>query len=213
MSFQSMWFHTELPREIVDILDKELSGNDGFNDTLLPSQVGGDESGQVHEKVRNSKNSWIPTSHWISGFIWNYVQLANKFNFLYDLTGVDGESLQYTVYNEGEYYNWHIDAGISSYYKPMSETNRVDPAIVVNDYINQNIESIRKLSFSLQLSDSDEYEGGQFQLMDENGKSYFAPKKKGVLIVFDSRAPHRVRKVTKGVRKSIVGWSVGPRWR
>jgi predicted GIY-YIG superfamily endonuclease len=48
---------------------------------------------------------------------------------------------------------------------------------------------------------------------DENGKSYFAPKKKGVLIVFDSRAPHRVRKVTKGVRKSIVGWSVGPRWR
>jgi PKHD-type hydroxylase len=74
-------------------------------------------------------------------------------------------------------------------------------------------ERIRKLSFSLQLSDGDDYEGGQFQLMTESGKIYTAPKKRGTLIIFDARANHRVRKVTNGTRKSIVGWIVGPRWK
>jgi len=35
---------------------------------------------------------------------------ANRENFLYDLSNIDGESLQYTVYGEGEYYGWHNDA-------------------------------------------------------------------------------------------------------
>ena len=79
--------------------------------------------------------------------------------------------------------------------------------------MNENIELIRKLSFSLQLSDPDDYEGGNVQLIDDSGKSYFAPRKRGSIILFDSRAQHRVLKVTKGVRKSIVGWVVGPRWK
>ena len=44
-------------------------------------------------------------------------------------------------------------------------------------------------------------------------KRYFAPKQKGTLIVFDSRTKHRVRTVKTGLRKSIVGWVVGPRWK
>jgi PKHD-type hydroxylase len=50
-------------------------------------------------------------------------------------------------------------------------------------------------------------------LLDETGKSYFAPRQKGTIILFDSRTQHRVQKVTKGVRKSLVGWVVGPRFR
>ena len=50
-------------------------------------------------------------------------------------------------------------------------------------------------------------------MLDETGKSYFAPRKRGTVILFDSRTQHRVLKVTKGVRKSIVGWTVGPRWK
>ena len=33
------------------------------------------------------------------------------------------------------------------------------------------------------------------------------------MILFDSRTKHRVLKVTKGTRRSIVGWVVGPRWK
>jgi predicted 2-oxoglutarate/Fe(II)-dependent dioxygenase YbiX len=76
--------------------------------------------------------------------------------------------------------------------------------------VNENIEQVRKLSFVMQLSDPDDYEGGNLQLLDEAGNSYIAPRKRGTVILFDSRTQHRVLKVTKGTRKSIVGWTVGP---
>jgi PKHD-type hydroxylase len=79
--------------------------------------------------------------------------------------------------------------------------------------LNTQAELVRKLSFTLQLSDPEDYEGGQVQFLDENGRTYFAPKRKGTLVLFDSRTQHRVLKVTKGLRKSIVGWVVGPRWK
>ena len=78
--------------------------------------------------------------------------------------------------------------------------------------MNENIELVRKLSFSLQLSDPDDYEGGNVQLLAEDGSSYIAPRKRGTIVLFDSRTQHRVLKVTKGTRKSIVGWVVGKRW-
>ena len=54
---------------------------------------------------------------------------------------------------------------------------------------------------------------GNVQLLDESGNSYIVPRKKGCIVLFDSRTMHRVQKVTKGTRKSIVGWTVGPRWK
>ena len=65
----------------------------------------------------------------------------------------------------------------------------------------------------MQLSDPDDYEGGNVQLLDEAGQSYMAPRKKGTIMLFDSRTQHRVLKVTKGTRKSIVGLTVGARWK
>ena len=56
-------------------------------------------------------------------------------------------------------------------------------------------------------------EGGNVQLIDDGGQSYIAPRQRGCIILFDSRTPHRVLKVTKGTRRSIVGWVVGKRWR
>ena len=81
------------------------------------------------------------------------------------------------------------------------------------DFVNENIEMVRKLSFALQLSAPDEYEGGNVQFLDEAGQMYFAPRQRGCVMLFDSRTQHRVLKVTKGIRKSIVGWTVGPRWK
>ena len=45
------------------------------------------------------------------------------------------------------------------------------------------------------------------------GKSYIIPRQRGTIVLFDSRTSHRVLKVTKGTRRSIVGWVVGPRWK
>lgn len=209
MAFQSIWYFTNLPNKVIDIIEEDLKDN--FDSLLQDSRVGEGDYGTVDKDKRNAKNAWVPTTHWISGFVWHYVQRANRENFLYDIRNIDGESMQYTQYGEGEFYGWHNDAGLSSQYKPVSVGNHHEGR--ANDFVNENLELVRKLSFTVQLSDSDEYEGGNVQFLDESNNSYFAPRKKGSVVIFDSRTQHRVLKVTKGVRKSLVGWVVGPRWK
>lgn len=215
MAFQSIWYYTNLPDKVVDLIEEDLENN--FTDQLEDSRVGGTGGGGpndgLNKKVRNAKNAWVPAHHWVAGFVWHYVQRANRENFLYDLTNIDGESLQYTTYGEGEYYGWHNDAGIPGFYKPQSQGNRGHGEALFHDFVNTNCELVRKLSFSLHLSNPDDYEGGHFQLLDETGKSYISPRQRGIITLFDSRTQHRVRPVTKGVRKSLVGWVVGPRWK
>ena len=212
MAYQSIWYFTDLPKDVVEILDKDLYDN--FDSKMEDSKLHGD---QLNKDKRNSKNTWIPSTHWIAGFLWHYVQRANRENFLYDLTCIDGESMQYTRYGEGQYYNWHNDSSIAVHYKPKATDtpggDSVNNQDVHIDYLNKNSELVRKLSFTLQLSDPDEYEGGNVQLIDDGGKSYIIPRQRGTIVLFDSRTSHRVLKVTKGTRRSIVGWVVGPRWK
>ena len=206
MAYQSIWYFTNIPKKIVDILEEDLVLSHGSQ--MADSRLHGDA---LNKEKRNSQNSWIPTNHWSAGFIWHYIERANRENFLYDLRCIDGESMQFTKYSEGQFYGWHNDAGLATQYKPVSVGNRQDG--LAQDFVNESIELVRKLSFVVQLSDPEDYEGGNLQLLDESGKSYFAPRIKGTMILFDSRTQHRVLKVTKGVRRSIVGWVVGPRWK
>ena len=206
MAFQSVWYFSDLPEEIVSIIEKDLS--ESFGGKMADSKLYGDA---LNKEKRDSQNAWIPTTHWVGGFLWHYIQRANRENFLYDLRCIDGESIQYTRYGEGQFYGWHNDAGLANQYKPVSIGNRVGG--LGQDFLNESIEMVRKLSFVVQLSDAEDYEGGNLQLLDEAGKAYIAPRKRGTVILFDSRTQHRVQKVKKGVRKSLVGWTVGPRWK
>lgn len=208
MAYQAIWYYTNIPQKIIDTIEEDLAEN--FDDKVESSKV---YDGSVNKEKRNSRNSWIPTTHWVAGFIWHYVQRANRENFLYDLSHIDGETLQYTHYGPGEYYGWHIDAGLSGAFKPSFDGSSETYQQRGQDFVNQKCELMRKLSFVLQLSDPEDYEGGNLQLLDEDLRPYIAPRQKGTLILFDSRTQHRVLKVTKGLRKSIVGWTVGPRWK
>lgn len=206
MAYESIWYFTDLPKKVVDILTEDLE--ESFDDKMSDSKLMGNHQ---NKERRNSSNAWIPTHHWIGGFVWSYIERANRENFLYDLRNIDGESIQYTQYEEGQFYGWHCDADIGSCYKPTAHSNH-NTNELIQDYAHTNIELIRKLSFVVQLSDPDDYEGGNLQLMN-GGQSYIAPRQRGTIILFDSRIQHRVLKVTKGVRKSLVGWTVGPRWK
>jgi len=211
MAFQSVWYYTDLPEDIVKILDKDLVEN--FDSQMGDSKLLGDA---INKDKRNSENTWISSDHWIAGFLWHYVNKANQTNFLYDLTCIDANNLQYTKYSEGQYYHWHNDAGVPALYKPTSNKLSMESHNDQEnhlDFLKRNCEYVRKLSFSLQLSDPDDYEGGNVQFLDEDGKSYIAPRQRGCIVLFDSRTQHRVLKVTKGVRRSIVGWCIGPRWK
>jgi predicted 2-oxoglutarate/Fe(II)-dependent dioxygenase YbiX len=208
MANQTVWYQTYLPKDVVSILENDFKK---CHDFLEESKVG---NNTVEENIRDAKNTWIPDSHWSAGFVWHYICKANRENFLYDIENIQGSNMQYTVYGEGQFYNWHQDLGISGFYKPnVLPGQSMDPNENAEDFITRGTERIRKLSFSLQLSDAEDYDGGQFQIMGESGELYTAPKNKGCLIIFDARANHRVRKVTRGERKSLVGWIVGPRWK
>ena len=206
MAYQTIWHFSDIPEKIVETIEEDLK--DKFQESMGDSRLMGDA---LNRDKRNSKNAWIPTCHWTAGFVWHYVERANRENFLYDIRNIDGESMQYTQYDEGEFYGWHNDAGIANAYKPVSIGNHHQGR--AQDYLSEQLELVRKLSFIVQLSDSDDYEGGNVQLLDEAGNSYIVPRKKGCIVLFDSRTQHRVLKVTKGMRKSIVGWTVGPRWK
>ena len=208
MAYQSIWYFTDLPADVVNIIERDVS--EKFDMNMGESRLDGNA---INKDKRNSYNAWIPTTHWVGGFLWHYVQRANRENFLYDLRCIDAESMQYTRYAEGQYYHWHNDSGLASHYKPISNGDRKETDKKHQDFMNENTELVRKLSFTLQLSDPDDYEGGNVQLLDERGENYIAPRQRGCIILFDSRTQHRVLKVTKGTRKSIVGWVVGPRWK
>ena len=72
----------------------------------------------------------------------------------------------------------------------------------------------RKVNIITQLSDPDDYEGGDLQLFVPHEKKDFpvvtAPKEKGSALVFPPWIAHRVTPVTKGVRTSVVTYLHGP---
>ena len=71
----------------------------------------------------------------------------------------------------------------------------------------------RKLSFSLCLNQQgNDYSGGDFKI--KTGAEEDSVKlNKGDMIVFPSFILHKVEPVTEGVRKSLVGWVTGPKFK
>lgn len=65
----------------------------------------------------------------------------------------------------------------------------------------------RGLTFSMNLSDSDEYEGGNLTLKLSEDKTMSLGREKGSWIVFPSFIRHKVDEITRGSRDAIVVWS------
>ena len=186
------WCNTKLPSGVIDLMCKDLV--DKCEPNIKESTLKNNEL-VIDDKIRKSKNSWLSTNHWIGGFIWHYIMKFNRENFLYDISNIEDEAIQYTVYNKGDYYHWHTDQDIGE--------------------INKPDEFVRKLSFTLQLSDDSEYTGGDLEFTDfaDSERKFTVPRNRGTIIIFDSRVPHRVRPVESGTRKTLVGWVIGKRWR
>ena len=186
------WYETRIPESLMKNILDDLEKVD--KNIFIKSEVNPQNS-KIQNSIRKSKNCWIPSTYWIGGFLWHYIMTANKDNFLYDISHIEQDMIQYTHYDKGDYYNWHTDMDICD--------------------INEPDQLVRKLSFTLQLTNDDEYTGGDLEFADFDDSSYrfLVPKSRGTVIVFDSRTPHRVTPIESGIRKSLVGWVVGKRWR
>lgn len=69
------------------------------------------------------------------------------------------------------------------------------------------VQPLRKLTFSLLLSDPGDFAGGD--LMFSMG-AFTEAKQRGAIAVFPSFFVHEVARVTAGHRIAIVGWALGP---
>ena len=85
MAYQSVWYFTDLPDKVVDLIEEDIA--EKFDANMGDSKLHGDA---LNKDKRNSQNAWIPTTHWVGGFLWHYIQRANRENFLYDLRCIDG---------------------------------------------------------------------------------------------------------------------------
>jgi PKHD-type hydroxylase len=171
-------------------LEDKLTEGDVFvgNSLALPGSP--QPRSEVIETARKNKVHWLPVDHWIGGVMAHWVLEANRNLYGYDLS-CWSDRIQYTVYGDkGSHYCWHAD----------SARSQLLPDIV------------RKLSISLFLSDPDDYEGGEFQLLVNNNLSTYKPPR-GTAVIFPSTVPHRVRPVRSGIRRTLVGWYGGPPWK
>lgn len=142
-----------------------------------------------NDNSRNTRISWIeqsPETLWLFQKLVGATSTINQQAYCFELMTL--ESLQYTVYlaGEGSHYDWHVDHG---------RTPRR-----------------RKLSLVLQLSAPTDYEGCELQIY-ASSQIDTAPKTRGTLIAFPSYTLHRVTPITGGIRKSLVMWCSGPRFR
>ena len=180
--------------------------DDGFTNEELQKIIDYCESEGTHrgtifsgnqeetERVRKSNvkfHSRNDSTAWIFDRLNFIIQATNERFYNFDLNGY--ESFQYTTYNADEQgeYNWHMDMCLNHMPDNMYET--------------------RKLSMTLQLND--EYEGGEFQINNGDEAGAVTPEmKKGRALFFPSFMCHRVKPVTKGIRRSLVVWVVGPKF-
>ena len=73
MAYQSIYFFTDLPKEVIEIIHRDLEQQ--YDIQMSDSRLHGD---LLNKEKRNSKNTWIPSHHWVAGWLWHYVQKANK---------------------------------------------------------------------------------------------------------------------------------------
>lgn len=148
--------------------------------------------GGSEKEVRSSRIKWIPMNeewNWLYQKLMNMASEANNELWDFDLISAD-EKIQYTEYlaeDEG-HYTWHQDIG-------------------------PGMASQRKVSITVQLSESDEYEGGDLQIWTGGNSILTAQRGAGVTVLFPSYLMHRVTKVTKGKRRSFVLWVGGQHYK
>lgn len=127
-----------------------------------------------------------PSTQWIFEKLSGVINEMNARYWGFDLSGFE-QGLQFTRYQApGQHYEWHCDSGMMT--------------------------GQRKLSLTVQLSEPDDYEGGDLELC-WGPKPMKANRDRSMMTVFPSWTLHRVTPVTKGTRYSLVAWVSGPQFR
>ena len=149
-------------------------------------------AGAPPKSMRVCQTGWIQDPY-IMEQLMEYVDTANihaGWNFALGTA----QLIQFTKYDVDGHYTWHRDTNVD-----ISKTGG----------------STRKVSITVNLND--DYEGGELEIDSEDKYWKATPRKVrsglGTIVVFPSDMYHRVKKVTKGTRYSLVVWVMGDPWK
>ena len=152
--------------------------------------VVGSKGSNTSSKERDCKISFLTldeNTDWIYQRMAAHVSRVNYDKFMENIRHI--APIQYTIYKKEQHYNWHHD--VINHWSPYT----------------------RKISGVLMLSDPDEYEGGDLEMIVNGNPSEpeILKLKKGEIVWFCPNFPHKVHPVTKGTRRTLVFWVEGDR--
>lgn len=146
------------------------------------------DSGKEVKKpeIRNARKQYIEAgdAEWLYDKIASFTLLTNAAYFRFDITGFL-HPISVNQYTSSCFFDWHMDYG-------------------------KDVLSNRKLVVCIQLTDGNEYEGGDLQLVNDK---ITVSKAVGSAAIFPSFLLHRVSPVISGNRKSLVAHIGGPPFR
>lgn len=147
--------------------------------------VGQSLGGILNKDIRDVKKIPLPIYRGIAATMAGAALSANRQAWKFDVTHAN--QCDYLKYDVDGHYHAHVDT-----------------------FINPDEKECRKLTVLAFLND--DFEGGRLFLQNGHEKIY-PPQKPGTILVFPSFMLHGVEPVTKGIRRSIVTWMVGPWFR
>tara|TARA_B100001778_G_scaffold215535_1_gene178553 strand:- start:308 stop:922 length:615 start_codon:yes stop_codon:yes gene_type:complete len=149
-----------------------------------------DEKDSNPIKIRSTNIHWMTNEKYRNSLYPIYQEITSKVRkindsmwWAYNYNGY--EPFQYSEYEVGDHFNWHTDQ------------------------IGFTGQNIRKISFSLGLSNINEYEGGDLVIKTSDQENHYKLDR-GDIVVFPSWVLHKVTPITKGKRRVVVGWGEGP---
>ena len=136
----------------------------------------------INKKIRDVKRFGLPSYRGVGATMAGMGLAANRQAWKFDIT--HSNQTDYLKYDVDGHYYAHVDT-----------------------FINPSDPECRKLTVLVFLND--DFEGGKLFLQNGHEKIY-PPQSAGTCLVFPSFIMHGVEPVTKGIRRSIVTWMVGP---
>ena len=141
----------------------------------------------VNSSIRKNRLSWVPAgfkeTDWIFRKLTDQVHSINNQFWNFDLDYI--ESLQYTIYDQ------------------------VDDHYVAHEDFRGHGVHYRKLSFSIQLTDPNDYEGCNLMIHESGDQFGLTKRERGTMVAFPSFGLHKVTPLISGTRISLVGWVCG----
>ena len=168
--------------------------NIGHSKNLEPGKI---NDGLVKSNIRNSDLRFIEPLNlekigWMFERLKEVIDNVNDRVYEYELKCFTPP--QFTLYKEGDFYDWHMDLLIG------------DPCS--NLYM-------RKLSATVFLSNPNDFTGGEFLIgrKPDNTHENIVANEQGAMVLFPSFMSHKVNPVLSGQRYSLVVWCEGDKFK